>query len=133
MPVKYYVYGLRLKGTAEWRYIGCTTNKDSRELAHRSYDRKNPSKWKWMREHGQAVEMIILSTFDDEYEAATEEARLIRYYRAEGYKLFNKRVGGSNARPMLEETKAKLSRPKKRRMTTAQRGNALKDWFDKLG
>jgi predicted GIY-YIG superfamily endonuclease len=125
----FYVYGLRLKGDSEYRYIGCTSEPDVRLMAHLSYDNKGSDKYTWLRENKDAVEMVTLATVEDRYDASVIEANQIAKHRRAGHRLFNFHARGIT-QAMSDETKAKLSAPKKRRMTKAQREAALRKWFE---
>ncbi len=125
----FYIYGLRLKDDTEYRYIGCTLDPDTRMLAHTSYDKRNRDKHNWIKANAANVEMVILAQREDPDEASKEEARQIANHRRTGHRLFNRQSHSPTRHAMSDETKAKLSQPKKRRLTPEQRQAALREWF----
>ena len=126
----FYIYGLRLKGSDEVRYIGCTMNPDVRMVAHSSYDKKGSAKYCWMRANRGNIEMVILSEHAETEDAMVEESRQIAKHRRAGNRLFNQQAHSRAPRAMLDETKQKLSKPKPRRMTATERQDALRKWFE---
>ena len=125
----FYIYGLRLKGSDEFRYIGCTINPDVRMVSHSSYDAKGSEKYGWMRANRGGIEMVILSEHVESDAAMVEESRQIAKHRRDGHRLFNHQAHSRAPRAMAEETKQKLSKPKPRRMTADERQAALREWF----
>lgn len=124
----FYIYGLRVKGDSEYRYIGCTSEPAARMVAHAS-ERKVKVKYEWFQKNRGNIEMVILSEVDDQYDAAVEESRIIRKYRQDGHKLLNTQQSAAPIRTISDETKAKMSKPKKRRMSKEQRVSELRKWL----
>lgn len=87
------IYGLRVRGDTEVRYVGRTV----KPLAHRLYGHLNTAKAmteptlfaSWLREHGQTVEIFEISRVAGWSEAKAAERDTIRICLALNHKLFN--------------------------------------------
>jgi len=126
----FYIYGLRVKGDSEYRYIGCTSEPATRLMIHNS-ERRAKAKYEWMQQNRGKVEMVILSEVADRYDAAVEETRTIRKYKQGGHRLLNSQRSAAPTRDVSDETKEKMSRPRNRRMSKEQRVSELQKWLEK--
>jgi predicted GIY-YIG superfamily endonuclease len=93
---KAYVYGLRIVGTDEIRYIGHSTKPRRRLRTHivhdqRHYTEANPALGLWLDEAGDGLRMVILEETTKELAREREEAQ-IRHHMTAGHRLLNVRA-----------------------------------------
>lgn len=96
----YVVYGLRIKGTIEYRYIGLTT----KPLVERYYKhlwnaRKESPKYpvhKWLKKYTDDVEICVIESLysEDRYLLGEREVFWIKVFRGLGHRLLNMDDGG---------------------------------------
>lgn len=92
------VYGIRLKDSSEYRYVGITTKTLSRRfhqhLRNAASGRKTPF-YDWVRKHG-SDDLIaeVLEVFDDLPALGDAEIEWIAYLRSQGERLLNISDGG---------------------------------------
>lgn len=126
-----FIYGLRLKGSDEFRYVGLTKKSlEERFKGHvkRSKNKKTPVSC-WISSHGpENIEIIALETVSDMSDLAAREVYWISSLKEQGYSILNLTDGGdgvsgwvpsdewkrkigalSLGRVHSEETKAKMS------------------------
>lgn len=86
------IYGLRLKGETEVRYIGQTGDTDQRLAGHFSAAYAMP--WRtqfanWLIENQHRIEMVVLGTADSRDEARRAERAAVAICLAMDHRLFN--------------------------------------------
>lgn len=110
----YVIYGLRIKGSGEFRYIGLTTTslrqrcKEHNVMTRRSH---HYAVYKWLRAHmSDEVEIVVLCLcITDNAFLCAVEAKLISHYRAAGHRLLNSTAGGEGLLNPSSETRLKQS------------------------
>lgn len=115
------VYGARLAGFTEYRYVGKTINLKRRVIQHRSTARQGRGYafHGWLRKHeGDEIVFDVLYEAVDEEDALVAEGRIITELRQAGNRLLNLFDGGEGRVP------SELTR---QRMRDAQRGRVFSD------
>lgn len=92
------IYGIRIEGSREYRYIGLTTKTaHGRLLKHLQVarsGRKTPF-YDWLRKHGEKVVINVLADhFLELSELGQAEVDYIRWFRSAGHDLLNVSEGG---------------------------------------
>lgn len=100
----FYVYGLRLNDSSEYRYVGSTNTPRQRLWNHKSGDTKNPDKDEWIAANKRNVVLDILQEVD-EGERLTAEQNWIARLTNEGHNLFNLRHAHQNTFADLPESR----------------------------
>lgn len=115
------VYGLRLEGTSEFRYIGMTTK--SLGLRCRQHNIMTTNNftyavYKWLRKYSSSkVEMVLLSACKPDVRVVSQfETFWIKHYRSSGHRLLNSTDGGEGLFNPSEETRRKQSEAAKLRV-----------------
>lgn len=110
------LYGLRLAGTDEYRYIGQTAaNLGRRMYGHRwESGRESPRLpvHKWIRSHkGQGITVDVLAEFDagDVASLDASEIETIALLRTAGHRLLNVSDGGQGSRGVKRSVSSRLS------------------------
>jgi predicted GIY-YIG superfamily endonuclease len=88
------VYGLRLRGGKEARYIGMTGNFNARLHAHFigiDSPHRNPQLCDWLRTHNSDVEIFKIASADTRTEAFGIERAIIALCLRLEHRLFNQR------------------------------------------
>lgn len=119
-----YIYGLRVESSAEYRYIGKTSNTvNSRYLQHlrtAKYGSTLPV-YNWIRKVLNSGESVVVDTLESAPIAALDslEVLYISKYQELGYELLNLTAGGGGAYlyKHSEEQKAKWSKERKGSIT----------------
>lgn len=97
MNVEFNVYGIRIKGTDEIRYVGYTGVGLKRRLGYHFRNRKkgNKEKGDWLINNRNEIEIIVLAgPFETDSDAHNLERYWIKFYKENGHRLFNKTSGG---------------------------------------
>jgi len=86
------VYGLRLRGEKEVRYIGQTADVSARLAGHFSTAKRMP--WAtdfahWLRDNGPIIEAVSLAVAETRIEARAIERQMVGACAALGHRLFN--------------------------------------------
>lgn len=92
------IYGIRIKESREYRYIGLTTKtvrgRLQKHLQVARSGRKTPF-YDWLRKHAQEVEAVALADhFLELSELGKAEVDYIRWFRSAGHNLLNVSEGG---------------------------------------
>lgn len=89
----YTVYGLRVRGTADVRYIGQTNNLlELRLIGHHRTARRMPRPTRfadWLKSHGGDVEIFSIHICTTRAEAVAKEQLVIHTCVAVGWPIFN--------------------------------------------
>ena len=96
MAKEFKIYGLRLRGTNEFRYIGCTYKELFKRLSEHFRNKKhNLEKVKWLNDNKTNVEIVFIDgAFSEQNEVFKSEIYWIKFYRRLGHRLLNKTDGG---------------------------------------
>jgi GIY-YIG catalytic domain. len=114
--MKWHVYSLNDPDTGVVRYVGISKNPSSRLRFHCS-PKAAPLIKSWVLTLNRAPDLNILSSFDNEIVALSEEYRLVEEHSTSGY-LLNERTGGAQARTGIRKFKGfpdRMSKLMKRR------------------
>ncbi len=105
----FYVYGLRLKGSNGYRYVGSSNAPKKRLHQHKSGDEHNLPKHEWVTDNREDIVMDILEGVTDSDHRAVEQ-KWISKLANEGHDLLNiRRADGDSAFSRLpEEDKVKV-------------------------
>lgn len=117
----YVIYGLRMKGGGEFRYIGLTTTslkQRCREHNMMTNHNQRYAVYKWLKSHLEdEVEMVVLSSCRQDSKLLCKvESALIAHYRALGHRLLNSTDGGEGVFNPSPETRLKQSNAAKLRV-----------------
>ena len=95
------VYGLRLKGDKEVRYVGQTGQPEQRLFGHFSQAQMNYQTplCQWLREHQPSVEMFKIGYAETRAEALAIEKAIIALCRRLDHRLFNRSPGRRPKQP----------------------------------
>lgn len=96
MLINYKIYGLKIKGCDDIRYIGQTKQSLSRRFSNHICDfRNNTKKTNWIRKYRNDIEIILIEDgIKTLEECNNREIFYIKYYRGIGYNLINLTDGG---------------------------------------
>jgi len=95
MEKNYFIYGLRLKSTTEFRYVGYTYKEINKRLTEHYDEKQNKDKTEWLSQNKGNVETIQIETFiSDIPYAHKQEIYWIKFYKDSGHRLLNKTNGG---------------------------------------
>lgn len=134
----FYIYGLRLKGEREYRYVGSTVDMEKRLWAHfgdadRLPDQANPELRQWLRDNGRnGVAMDMLQEVEEERDKRPTEQRWIIKLTKDGHRLFNIRAADG-----IEGTLAGLPAEQRKKIVTRYLDDFERDtdepWFKEEG
>lgn len=140
------IYGLRISGTSEIKYVGQTRNGAAHRLIIHMRESRNEAKtsplYVWLRANPGNVEAVVLESVPAEDESLVNEREVhwINFYREAGSGLLNVLPGGyfpksTNApsgedhynfgRKHSDETRKRLSKSRKLRVTTSETRNKM--------
>lgn len=89
------IYGLRLTGTFDIKYIGFTCEKLSTRLSGHYHQKSNIKKKGWLNENRNNIDIFYIDGPFPECEINSKEVYWIAFYKAQGYILLNKTKGGA--------------------------------------
>lgn len=86
------IYGLRLKGATEVRYVGRTKKIEQRLAGHFSTAKQMP--WatnfaNWLLENKELIELVVLGTAEGQRDACRAERAAVAFCLALNHRLFN--------------------------------------------
>jgi len=87
------IYGIRIAGDSEVRYVGQSQDIESRMMGHFSGAKNMPepdAKAAWLCDNEENIECFAIDTCDCLYDAKRIERAVIRQYVGLGHRLFNK-------------------------------------------
>jgi hypothetical protein len=87
---RYTIYGIRLKGETEVRYVGLTYKTISVRLREHRRTPCVPGLSGWIVENGDQVEIFAIASVDNEAEAKATEKVLILLCARLNHRLFNR-------------------------------------------